>query len=118
MHPGSRARTGRRRRDGLGSGGRREAGRPERRWADDAEHGLLDDVVTGGNRVAGGSFLDAGCFVDAVSAGRTVSAGRIVDAVSAGRTASAGCFVGAIDAGRAVSAGRTAGRRLLARQPS
>jgi hypothetical protein len=130
MHPSSRPCAERRRRGGFGSGGSREAGRPERHWSDDAEHGFLDDVVAGRNRLAGGRPLDAGRIVDAVDAGRsvgTLNAGGIVDAGRSVSTLSAGCIVDAIDAGRSVStlsagcafsAGCTAGRGLLARQTS
>lgn len=136
MHPFSCARTGRRRRDGFGSDGSRETGRPERRRPDDAEHGLVYDVVAGRKRVADGNALDAWCIISAVDARRivdAVGAGRIVgarsawravdtgssfDAFSAGCTVDTGRSVGAVSAWCAVDTGRSvgalsAGRRFL-----
>jgi len=116
MPPPSRARTERGRRDRFGRGRSREASRRERRRPDDAEYGLLYDVVAGRNRLAHGSPFDAGCIIGAFSAGRTVDAldaGCVVSALGARRTVDAldaGCIVSALGARgivSAVSAGRT-----------
>ncbi len=103
MYPSLRARTERRGRDGFGSGGSREAGWPERRRPNDAEHGLLDDGVAGRNRLADASPLNSGRIVDAWRSIATLSTGCSVGAVDAWRT------VGALRARDALCAGRAVG---------
>jgi hypothetical protein len=76
MHSSSHARTRRRRSYGFGSGGSCEAGRPDRRWPNDAEYGLFTDVVAGCNRFADGRAIGGGRIVD------TLGAGSAIDAVS------------------------------------